>query len=50
MVDNEENNAASLIGLLEAIRILNEKLNNPSELDGALVRIQETIASAEPEA
>lgn len=45
-----DKNAASLIGLLEAIRIPNEKLNNHSELDRVLVRIQEPMASAEAEA
>ena len=37
---NAENNDATLIGLLEGIRILNEKLQSPSELDKALARIQ----------
>ena len=43
---NAENNDATLIGLLEGIRILNEKLQSPSELDKALARIQGAIAKA----
>lgn len=44
-----ETNDTTLIGLLEAIRILNEKLNDPTELDKALARIQGAIETAQHE-
>ena len=43
---NAEANDTALIGLLEAIRILNEKLQSPSELDIALARIQGAVEKA----
>ena len=46
MFDNEETNDNTLIGLLEAIRILNEKLQSPAELDKALARIQGAVGEA----
>ena len=49
MFDSEETNDTTLIGLLEAIRILNEKLNDPTELDKALARIQGAVEATKIE-
>ncbi len=48
MFDNVETNDTPLIGLLDAIRILNDKRLDPSELDKALVRIQGAVERVQP--
>lgn len=37
-------NSGQTIGLIEAIKIINELLNNPEKVNSALTRIQDAIA------